>query len=112
MNSYLYVFRGGMSGGTPAETQANMQKWGAWIKQLTEKGTFKAGEPLEQGGKVLSGKNKTLTDGPYAEAKDVIGGYLLVTARSLDDATEIARGCPIFDHGGTVEVRPVMKMDM
>jgi hypothetical protein len=78
---------------------------------LAKQGKFKAGDPLEEGGRTLTGKGKTVTDGPYAEAKDLVGGYLIVTASSLDDATETARGCPMFDVGGTVEVRTVRKMD-
>jgi hypothetical protein len=114
MANFIYLFRGGrMENMSPAELQANMQKWGGWMQQLTKSGNFKAGEPLEQTGKTLRGKKKTLTDGPYAEAKDVVGGYLLVTAPSLDAAVELARGCPIFENDeGTVEVRPVAEMKM
>ncbi len=53
-----------------------------------------------------------VTDGPFAEAKDVIGGYSLIKARDLSEAAELAKGCPILDRGGRVEVRPVMKYDM
>ena len=67
------------------------------------------GEPLDRTGKVLTGKQKVITDGPY-EAKDLVGGYLVVAAENLDHATELAKGCPIFETNGIVEVRPVMKM--
>ena len=53
-----------------------------------------------------------MTDGPYTESKDLVGGYLYVSADSLDHATELARGCPILERDGTVEVRPIMKMSM
>lgn len=69
-----------------------------------------SGQPLEPGGKVVSGRDKTITDGPFVEAKDLVGGYTLVNAKGLDEAAELTKGCPIFDRGGSVEVRPIMKM--
>jgi hypothetical protein len=80
----------------------------AWAESLRQSGHHKAGEPLEEEGRILSGKNGSIvTDGPFAESKETIGGYFMITASSLDEATEIARGCPIFDNDGTVEVRPI-----
>ncbi len=110
MANYLYLFRGGQPPTAPAELQHQMQKWVAWIKDLGDKGHFKAGEPLEKDGKVVKGKGKVVTDGPYAEAKDLVGGYLVVTANDLNHAVELSRGCPIFETDGTVEVRPIAKM--
>ncbi len=114
MNTYLYIFRGGteaMAKYSPAELQANMQKWADWMKSLTQSGNFKSGEPLEATGKTVRGPKKTVTDGPYAEAKDLVGGYLLITAKDLNHATELAHGCPIFQHEqGSVEVRQVRQM--
>jgi hypothetical protein len=114
MPNFLYIFRGGgMSAKlSPQELQQQMQKWGAWIQQLRQDGHFKAGEPLENGGKVVRGKKKAVTDGPYAEAKDLVGGFLLVEARSLEEATELSRGCPGLDVDGTVEIRPIASMNM
>jgi hypothetical protein len=60
----------------------------------------------------VAGKPIAVTDGPFAEAKDVIGGYTLITANDLAQAAEIAKGCPILDVGGAVEVRPVMQINM
>jgi hypothetical protein len=113
MPNFLYVFRGGgMSQQklSPQEMQQQMQKWGAWVQDLRAKGHFKAGDPLENGGKTVRGKKKAITDGPYAEAKDLVGGYLLVEARSIDEATELSLGCPGLDVDGTVEVRPIAAM--
>jgi hypothetical protein len=111
MAEYLYLFRGGeMRNMSPDVMQRQMEKWRVWIGDLAQKGKFKGGDPLEDGGRTLTGKNKTVTDGPYAEAKDLVGGYLVVTAGTLDEATEMARGCPIFESNGTVEVRSVKKM--
>jgi hypothetical protein len=90
--------------------QQHMQKWMAWIDELTRKGNFKAGEPLDQGGQVVRGKKQVVTDGPYAESKDLVGGYLIVKAASLAKATDIAKGCPIFESDGSVEIRAIREL--
>ena len=111
MANFLYVFRGGANvGASPQQMQEHMQKWGDWIQQLSKTGNFKAGEPLEAEGKVIKGRKKVVTDGPYAEAKDLVGGYLLISAKNLDEAVELSRGCPVFDRDGSVEVRPIRQM--
>jgi hypothetical protein len=51
-----------------------------------------------------------VADGPYAEAKDLVGGYTVLAAKDLEEATEIARGCPFLDVGGTVELRSVFSV--
>jgi hypothetical protein len=113
MPNFLYIFRGGgMNRQSPQELQQQMQKWGAWIQQLRQDGQFKAGEPLETSGKVVRGKKKAVTDGPYAEAKDLVGGFLLVEAANLDEATELSRGCPVLDVDGTVEIRAIASMSV
>ena len=65
---------------------------------------------MGQRGRTLSGPKALMTDGPYAEAKDLIGGYTVISAEHLDEATEIARGCPFLPVGGTVEIRPVLSV--
>ena len=113
MADFLLLFRGDgpqSQGFSPDEMQKHMEQWGSWIGGLNEKGSFKAGDPLDAGGKVLTGADKVLTDGPYAESKDVVGGYVIVSASDIDAATEISKGCPIFDTGGSLEVRPVRPM--
>jgi hypothetical protein len=114
MPNYLYLFRGGKASwmSSPQEMQEHMKKWGAWMAELSGKGAFKGGEPLAEGGKVVSGRAKKVTDGPYAESKDIVGGYLLVSAASLEVATELARGCPIFENDGSVEVRELREMNL
>jgi len=113
MSEFLYLYRGGESGRSPERMQQMMQKWMTWLKELGQKGHVKdQGQPLERTGKLVKGKQKAVTDGPFAEAKDVIGGYTLIEARDLDQAVELSKGCPIFEVEGAVEVRPVMKMDM
>jgi hypothetical protein len=113
MNEFVFLYRGGGAGRSPEQAQQMMQKWMAWFKELAEKGHLKdRGEPLEPAGKLVSGKRKTVNDGPFAEAKDVVGGYTLILAKDLNQATELSKGCPIFEVDGQVEVRPVMKLNM
>jgi hypothetical protein len=113
MSEFVYLYRGGEAGRSPEAAQQVMQKWMTWLKDLGEKGHIKdQGQPLEPTGKLVKGKQKTVTDGPFAETKDVIGGYTLIEARDLDQAVQLSKGCPIFEIDGAVEVRPVMKMNM
>jgi hypothetical protein len=113
MSEYLFLYRGGETGRSPERAQQMMQKWMTWLKDLGAKGHIKdQGQPLERAGKIVKGKQKTVTDGPFAEAKDVVGGYTLIEARDLDQAVELSKGCPIFEVEGAVEVRPVLKMNM
>jgi hypothetical protein len=113
MSEFLYLYRGGDTGRSPEKAQQMMQKWMTWMKELGSKGHIKdQGQPLERTGKLVQGSRKTVTDGPFAEAKDVVGGFTLVEARDLDQAVELSKGCPIFEVEGAVEVRPVMKMSM
>ena len=90
-----------------------MAKWTQWVGQLISTGKADPGPPpLENSGKTLRGSAKSLTDGPFAEAKDLVSGFLIVSADSLDAAVELARGCPIFEYDGSVEVRPFMSMPL
>jgi hypothetical protein len=110
---FLYLFRGGADASTrsPEQMQQTMNKWFAWMGGLKSKGKLKAGEPLGDEGKVLSGKyGQKVTDGPFVGGKEEVGGYLIVYASGLAQAAEIAKGCPIYDNGGTVEVRPIQRI--
>jgi hypothetical protein len=117
MSQFLYLYRMADAArqeamGTPERAQQSMQRWIAWMKELDREGHLKdRGQPLERTGKVVRGQQKTVTDGPYPEAKDIVGGFTLVEAQDIDQAVELSRGCPILEGGGSVEVRPVMKMD-
>jgi hypothetical protein len=111
MNEYLYVYRGGRRPSSPQDAQAVMGLWMTWLQDLATRGHVKdQGQPLDATGKVVTGKEKSVTDGPYAEAKDLVGGYSIILAKDLDEAAELSKGCPVFERGGSVEVRPVMKM--
>ncbi len=112
MAKFMFIFRGGDYGRLSAEeAQRHTQKWMTWFERLTRDGVYGgAGAPLERSGKVVRSARGAVSDGPYAEAKDVVGGYGIIEARDLDAAVELARGCPAFDINGLVEVRPVRPM--
>ncbi|HEY1429917.1 MAG TPA: YciI family protein [Candidatus Tumulicola sp.] len=113
MSEFLYLYRGGKQPEDPAEGQKVMQKWVAWMKSLTDAGKLKdPGQPLEPGGKVVKNAAGSITDGPYAEAKDLVGGFTVVETADIDEACRLAAGCPIFDAGGIIEVRPILNMGM
>jgi len=113
MSEFTYLFRGRETSGSPEQMQKHLEKWVAWFKELGAKGHIKdPGHPLEGAGMVVKGRQKIVTDGPYAEAKDVVGGYMLIEARDLAHAVEISKGCPILEVGGSVEVRPTQIMNI
>jgi hypothetical protein len=111
MASFMFIFRGGVDDRdakiSPEEMQQHMQKWMTWFDHLEKAGAYKGqGAPLQPGGKSVGGHKKVVTDGPYGESKDLVGGYAIIEAKDLDAAVEIARGCPTYEKGGAVEVRP------
>ena len=114
MEKFMLIFHGGqMEGASPEQMQAEMGKWMAWIEKLSKSDQYVAGEPLIPGGKLVSGKNgKSVTDGPYTEGKEVVGGFFIIKAKNLDEAVAISKDYPDYDKGGTVQVRQVMKIEM
>jgi len=113
MSEFTFLFRGRERSASPDQMQKNMQNWIAWFKDLGANGHLKdPGHPLAHAGKVVKGKQKAVHDGPYAEAKDVVGGYIVIEAMDLAHAVEISKGCPILEAGGSVEVRPIEKLNI
>jgi hypothetical protein len=113
MSEFVYLFRASDAErreamGTPERAQRSLQAWLAWIRELEAKGHLRdPGQPLGHTGKVVSGKKKVVTDGPYAEAKDVVLGFMVIEARDLAQAVELSKGCPMLDGERSVEIRPV-----
>jgi hypothetical protein len=96
---------------TAAEKAAMAQKWNDWFEGLAAQGKVEHARPLALGGRVVSGPaGERVTDGPYAEGKEVIGGYFFLTVADIDEATRIAKQCPGLAVGLTVEVRPVAEV--
>ena len=113
MSDFTFLYRGRDTNASPEQMQKTMEKWRAWFKDLGEKGHLKdIGHPLEHTGKVVQGKQKSVTDGPFAEAKDVVGGFSLIQAGDLNEAVELSKSCPILDVGGSVEVRQIQVINM
>lgn len=111
MTEFVYLYRGNEISASPEERQKKTATWMAWLKDLSDKGHVKSfGEPLQPDGKVVKGSKKTIIDGPYAEAKDVVGGYSVIVAKNIEQAVELSMGCPIFEDGGSVEVRPIRQL--
>lgn len=109
-HGYMLLFRSAdwYKGLSPEEIQRIVDLWMAWFKGLTEDGRVIAGQPLEHQGKIVSGKNgRIISDGPFAESKETIGGYFLLKVDSLDEAVAIAQQCPGLPYGIRVEVRPL-----
>ncbi len=113
MSEFVYLFRIGAEEqreamGTPEQAQRSMQVWLAWMRELEAKGHIKhPGQPLAPDGKVVRGSRRSVTDGPFVEVKDLVAGFIIIEARDLMQAAELATGCPMLDGGGSVEVRPV-----
>jgi hypothetical protein len=104
---YMLIFRGTdwYKGLSPGQMQQISDQWMAWFNGLKGDGRVVAGNPLEPQGKVVSGRGRVVTDGPFAESKETVGGYFLLKVGSMDEAVAIAQECPGLPHGIRVEVR-------
>ncbi|HEY5751467.1 MAG TPA: YciI family protein [Chryseolinea sp.] len=92
---------------SPKDMQALAEKWKAWVAGIEAQGKFGShGARLAVEGKVLK-PGGVITDGPFVELRERLGGFVVVKAESLDDAITLAHGCPAIDMGGSVEVRPL-----
>ena len=90
------------------EMQRVMDETYAWFDALRQQGKHKAAQPLFGEGKVVAGTRKgSVTDGPFVESKEAIGGYLILNVDTMEEALDIAKGWPLLDCGATLEVRPI-----
>jgi hypothetical protein len=114
MEKFMFIFQGPMSSEQPSPKQMEetMGKWFAWINQLAKAGKYDSGEALLPGGKVIKGNHKNVTDGPFTEGKEIIGGYFIVNAVDYNEAISLCEGYPDYATGGSVIVRQVQKIDM
>jgi len=93
---------------TAAQMRQIMERFGVWMEDIRAQGLLVSSHGLKPKGKVLRGpRGATISDGPYAETKEIIGGYILIKAGSMARALRVARGCPGLDYRLAVEVRPV-----
>jgi hypothetical protein len=113
MKDFLFVFRAepnSSGNASPDEMQAMTKRWMDWIGGIAAQNKLAdRGNRLFPSGKVVKPGN-IITDGPYSEIKESIGGYSIVKANSLEEAAELAKGCPALSVGGTVEVREINQM--
>jgi hypothetical protein len=115
MNEFLLVFRrdavNNESGLSPEQLQAMMKPWQDWIGSLAAQNKLvNPGNRLEREGRVIK-PGKVVTNGPFVEITEAIGGYTIIRASSLDEATQLSKDCPILTVGGNVEVRALIPMD-
>ena len=91
---------------SPEERQRLVARWTTWYEDLVAQGKAVGGRPLEPYARLVSGPGgERVTDGPYAEGKEEIGGYVALAVESFDEATDIARSHPALEHGIIIEVR-------
>jgi hypothetical protein len=115
MSNFLYLFRGGdedLNSWTPEAQQAHMLEWEKWMGDLAQKGQLVAGDQLTSDGTIVRDRGEVITDGPFAEAAEMVGGYVIVTAKDSKEAAEMVKSCPIFDYKGAfVEIREIMSSE-
>ena len=114
MEEFLLVFRREATSQepmSPEQMQAMMKPWQDWMGGLAAQNKLVSpGNRLGSDGRVVKA-NDLITNGPYVETKEAIGGYIIIRAGSLDEAAQLSKGCPIFQMGGNVEVRTIIPMD-
>ena len=106
MEPYFFLMRNApdmMERMSPEQMQAHLDAWRTWMEGLAADGRVQGGHPLGPQGAIV--RADTVVDGPFVESKDIVGGYLVITCRSLAHAIETARECPVVAHGSAVEVR-------
>src|SRR5262249_56063812 len=101
-DGYMLLFRGNdwIKALSPEEKQKVTDQWMAWFRRLTDDGKAVAGNPLEREGKIVSGKNRVVSDGPFAESKEAIGGYLLLSGARMDETGAVPQESPRRPYGG------------
>lgn len=109
-NEFMLLFRGPCwdEGLSPEELQQRMNEVMAWFEGLKQRGIVKGGQPLGAERKLVS-KGRAVSDGPFAESKEAVGGYLLVEAPDMEAALAIAKSNPTLEYGVSIEVRPVLE---
>ena len=115
MTEFMMIFRNDYNPSfkpTPEEMQASVKQWQDWMGGIAAQGKFIGTNRLSSAGSKILKPNNVITDGPYIEVKEVVGGYLIVKATDMTEAMKLAEGCPILSIGGNVEVRQVIPMVM
>lgn len=110
MKEFMLLMVGNDAGdASPEEMQRRMGEYQVWMKEMMERGNLKTGQPLEGTGALLIDKDTVLTDGPFLESKEIIGGYVIMRAEDREQAIELAKACPLLAHC-RILVRPIMEV--
>jgi hypothetical protein len=110
MEKFMLIFRNdpaAFEAASPETMQTNMQHWMTWMNDLAQSGKLAGAEELTSVAKVVTNK-QIVTDGPFTEAKEIFGGYVIINAESIDEAVAIAKTCPNLEFEGSVEVRQIL----
>jgi hypothetical protein len=91
---------------SPEKIQKTIDQFYIWLDRLVDEGKMRRGQRLLYEGKTVARQN-AITDGPFGESKEVIGGYWFILAPNLDEAAQIAQGNPCLDCGLVLEIRPI-----
>jgi hypothetical protein len=106
-SEYLVISRGQWDPSlSPEQIQKAIDEFYVWLERLVAEGKMKPGQRLASAGAMVS-RTKIITDGPYGEAKEVIGGFWFILAQSLEEAATIASGNPCLNCGLFFEIRPI-----
>ena len=117
MEKFMLIFRNEMQvesmyeDFSPEDMQAELQKWNNWIGGIAAQGKLISTDALYPTGKSVKGLNHIITDGPYTEAKEIVSGYMLLKADSIEEAIELSKGCPMYDYDSIVEVRQIQNFE-
>lgn len=114
MNDFMLIFRhqDGSKLASPEQMQIWMKQTMDWINGIAAQNKFSGGNGLPFDDARVVRHNNVVTNGPFGEIKETIGGYIIVKADSVDEAVEFAKGCPVLQgDGNTVEVRKIAKGD-
>ena len=116
MSNFLYLFRGGdenFQSLSQEEKEVHMVMWQKWMGNLAQNGQLIGGDQLTPDGMIVKDRGEVITDGPFAEAAEMVGGYVIVSAQDYKAAAELLKTCPIYDYKGAfVEIREIMSQEM
>ena len=96
---------------SPEIIESQMGRWFAWVEKLQQEGVYVGGEALQTKAKRVSGPNQVVSDGPFVETKELVGGYFIIKAKDWDHAIALTADYPDYEYGGSVEVREVVVFD-
>jgi|SRR6185312_5679750 len=108
MKHFIVIFRepdGRSTGHSKPETEKHQEDWKIWMGKWTAKGKYKGGSSLTLNGKMIQSADKKIVNDIHKVGTEIVGGFLLLDADDLSEATQIAASCPIFDFGGYAEIR-------